>query len=86
MRLFMHDDVLTHFWLKPPNSEDDTFHVYLDTSPGTASLCHRSPAIHNMLQMDIPGDRSKCCLHCFSKLYGFNPYSIIRNTQNIRKT
>lgn len=84
MRSTMHQDMLTHFWLKPPNEE--TFHVYLDTVPGTASLCRRSPEILDMNKMDIPGDRSKCCLHCFSNLYGFYPYNIIRNQQNIRKT
>lgn len=70
----MDNDVLTHFWLKHPGEE--LFHAYLATAPGTSSLCGRSPAITKMADMDIPGDRSVCCIHCFSKLYKFNPYEL----------
>jgi hypothetical protein len=67
----MFDEVLTHYWLRHP--EDKKFHAYVELNPGTPSLCGRSPSITYFDKMDIPGDRSQCCLHCFIKLYKFDP-------------
>lgn len=79
----MVDDVLTHFWLR--HADEAFFHVYLAMASGTASLCGRSPVSTGMNKMDIPGDHSVCCIHCFSKLYRFNPYSIPLPRQNSRR-
>lgn len=61
--------VATHHWLKSRNQV--VFHAYLSSRIGEKSVCGESPAIGVLRDMDIPGDRSPCCLKCMSGLYGF---------------
>jgi len=68
--------LVTNFWLRHP--EQSVFHVFLSMDSGTGSLCGRSPVITERNKMDLPGDKSVCCLHCFVRLYGFDPYEIPR--------
>ena len=61
--------VLTHYWLKYRDIE--YFHAYVDIKRGTAPVCKAYRPIGDLKEMDIPGDRSRCCNACISILYGF---------------
>lgn len=63
--------VSTHHWLK--HSDESTFHAYLVR--GKRPICGHSEIIIDVCTMDIPGDFSPCCVHCFKELYGFDPYA-----------
>lgn len=60
--------VPTNHWLR--HSSATYFHAYLSPRSGTPALCRRAPPIPNLMEMDIPGDRSRLCNGCFDALYG----------------
>lgn len=65
--------ISTHHWLKHPTQS--VFHAYLVRTLGSTSVCGKGNPIQNLSEMDIPGDRSTCCIDCYSKLYGVDPYT-----------
>lgn len=67
------EDASIHEWLRHETDNKRVFHAYLARTPGTPSLCGKHPSISRMREMDIPGDVSVCCVHCFFKLYRINP-------------
>ncbi len=62
----------THNWLM--GKGDDVFHAYLTGRRGQASVCGVGEQIGDIQQMQIPGDRSKCCSQCMHELYGFSTF------------
>lgn len=63
--------LLSFHWLKPP--EASIYHAYSGFRVGTQSACGRGGEIGDWLTMDLPGDNSVCCNHCFAALTGFDP-------------
>ena len=71
--------VSSHFWLR--HVQEKTFHAYLILKNGTHSVCGEAIPISCLDKMDIPGERSPCCHHCFSGLYGVD----LRVTDGVEK-
>ena len=71
--------ITTHHWLKHP--AESTFHVYQTVRIGTESMCGKGKRIQKFAEMDIPGDRSVCCLNCYSVLYGINTDAIMERKE-----
>lgn len=74
--------VLTHHWLKL--SGDKSFHAFLSIQAGSRSICGVSlvrESIRDVVQ--IPGERSVCCVSCHRQLYGF-PKSVLREKNESR--
>lgn len=63
--------VITHHWLR--HYGQAVYHAYVSGKPGSISVCGEQSQITNLALMDIPGDRSKCCLQCVSDLYSYAP-------------
>lgn len=60
--------LLTHYWLR--SGTDRVFHAYFDAPPTSASACGRASPLSSVRDMDIPGVRSKVCIHCCTALFG----------------
>lgn len=65
--------VSTHHWLKYPDTSP--FHAYLVSRLGAPTVCGEGMPIQDLSEMDIPGDRSVCCIKCYMNLYGMDPYT-----------
>ena len=57
-------------WLR--HKTDRLFHAYPSGRSGAKSSCGGVQPIHDLREMDIPGQRSGCCGDCFTHLYGIN--------------
>lgn len=60
--------VLSNFWLK--NDENEVFHAFLKTLPGSPSVCGNGIELNSLESINIPHNRSKCCIVCVDALYG----------------
>lgn len=58
----------SHHWVRHENQP--IFHAYLSIRPGTTSVCGEGRAFQSVREMDVPGERSKCCAKCCEALYG----------------
>lgn len=61
--------VLTHHWLK--RIGDLSFHAFESPKLGSRSLCGEWVLLDSIRDLQIPGDRSVCCVSCHVRLYGF---------------
>lgn len=68
--------VSTHHWLK--HRSEPHFHAYLSGKRGENAMCSDGQPIAELRDMDIPGDRSLCCIKCMSALYGFTPSTAVK--------
>lgn len=57
-----------HHWLR--SRADGVFHAYFSAPPSSASACGQATTLASVREMDIPGERSKCCAHCCTALFG----------------
>lgn len=62
------EKISTHHWLSFRHEKH--FHAYIRGHKGEFSLCKLIAPIVDVKKMNIPGDRSPCCIHCFNALYG----------------
>lgn len=63
-------NVANHYWLM--NRKQNTFHAYLTVREGEDTVCKSGPHLGDLKYMDVPGNRSVCCIHCFQGLYGLD--------------
>lgn len=66
--------VTLHHWLK--DKHDLVFHAYASANPGTKSMCEEGARIRDWQTMEIPGERSMCCINCMTTLFGYRPPAI----------
>lgn len=59
---------VTSYWLK--QREEQSFHAYVSTKRGAKPVCGGDSRIAELVDMDIPGDRSKLCNTCHRAMYG----------------
>jgi len=60
--------VATNHWLLLPGAK--IFHAYVVVGKGEKPVCGKNLPITDFKSMNVPGERSLCCIHCFSGLYG----------------
>lgn len=60
--------ITSHHWVR--HTEQSLFHAYLKIRPDFTSVCGEGKPFDNVRNLDIPGERSKCCIRCCEALYG----------------
>ena len=62
--------IAAHYWLLRP--KESTFHAYSPARVGAMPVCGSGQPIVRLKDMNIPSDRSVCCIDCFERLYGID--------------
>jgi hypothetical protein len=60
--------VVSHHWIR--HRTDRVFHAYTTARAGVRSICGEGQPFTSVREVDIPGDRSMCCVNCCLALFG----------------